>query len=92
MVSKDDIRHLGWLARLDLSDEELSKYESQIDRIIQHFDVLDSLTLDMLEPTYFMKSVRNLRLDQPKYYDANVLPRTRKRQDGFLKGPKGDVK
>lgn len=92
MVSKDDIRHLGWLARLDLSDEELSKYESQIDRIIQHFDVLDSLTLDMLEPTYFMKSVRNLRLDQPKDYDANVLPRTRKRQDGFLKGPKGDVK
>jgi hypothetical protein len=36
--------------------------------------------------------VRNLRLDQPKDYDANVLPRTRKRQDGYLKGPKGDVK
>ena len=47
MVSKDEIRHLGWLARLDLSEEELSKYESQIDRIIQHFDILDSLELDI---------------------------------------------
>ncbi|HZD35993.1 MAG TPA: Asp-tRNA(Asn)/Glu-tRNA(Gln) amidotransferase subunit GatC [Nitrososphaeraceae archaeon] len=92
MVSKDDIRHLGWLARLDLSDEELSKYESQVDRIIQHFDVLDSLTLDVLEPTYLTKSVRNLRMDEPKDYNKNVLPRTRKQKDGYLKGPKGDVK
>lgn len=92
MVSKDDIRHLGWLARLDLSDEELAKYESQVDRIIQHFDVLDKLTLEGLEPTYLTKSVRNLRLDEPKNYDENVLPRTRKQKDGYLKGPKGDVK
>ena len=87
MVSKDEIKHLGWLARLDLSEEELLKYESQIDRIIQHFDILD-----ILEPTYFTKSVRNLRLDQAKDFGENVLPKTRNRKDGYLKGPKSDVK
>jgi aspartyl-tRNA(Asn)/glutamyl-tRNA(Gln) amidotransferase subunit C len=92
MVSKDEIKHLGWLARLDLSEEELLKYESQIDRIIQHFDILDGLTLDILEPTYFTKSVRNLRLDQAKDFGENVLPKTRNRKDGYLKGPKSDVK
>jgi aspartyl-tRNA(Asn)/glutamyl-tRNA(Gln) amidotransferase subunit C len=92
MVSKDEIRHLGWLARLDLSDEELSKYESQIDRIIQQFDILDNLTLDILEPTFITKSVRDLRIDQPRDYDENIIPRTRKRKDGYLKGPKSDVK
>ena len=60
MVSKDEIRHLGWLARIELSEEEISKYESQIDRIIQHFDILDSLALDDLEPIYLKKSVRRL--------------------------------
>jgi aspartyl-tRNA(Asn)/glutamyl-tRNA(Gln) amidotransferase subunit C len=92
MVSKDEIRHLGWLARLDLSEEELSKYESQIDRIIQHFDILDSLELDIMEPTYLTKSVRNLRLDKAKDFGENVLPKTKNRKDGYLKGPKSDVK
>lgn len=92
MVSKDEIRHLGWLARLDLSEEELSKYETQIDQIIQYFDVLDGLDLDIMEPTYLAKSVRSLRLDQAKDFCGNVLPKERSRKNGYLKGPKSDVK
>jgi aspartyl-tRNA(Asn)/glutamyl-tRNA(Gln) amidotransferase subunit C len=92
MVSKDELKHLGWLARLDLSEEELLKYESQIDRIIQQFDILDRLTLDTLEPTHQTKSVRNLRIDEAKNFGENVLPKTRNRKDGYLKGPKSDVK
>ena len=56
MISKEEIKHLGWLARLELSDEELSKYEPQIDRIIQHFDILDGLPLDILG-TYLSNEV-----------------------------------
>lgn len=92
MVSKDELKHLGWLARLDLTEEELLKYESQIDRIIQQFDILDRLTLDTLEPTHQTKSVRNLRIDEAKNFGENVLPKTRYRKDGYLKGPKSDVK
>jgi aspartyl-tRNA(Asn)/glutamyl-tRNA(Gln) amidotransferase subunit C len=92
MVSKDELKHLGWLARLDLSEEELSKYETQIDQIIQHFDILDGLALDILEPTYLTKSVRNLRIDQAKDFGENVLPKARNRKNGYLKGPKSDVK
>ena len=92
MVSKDELKHLGWLARLDLTEEELLKYESQIDRIIQQFDILDRLTLDTLEPTHQPKSVRNLRIDEAKNFGENVLPKTRNRKDGYLKGPKSDVK
>jgi aspartyl-tRNA(Asn)/glutamyl-tRNA(Gln) amidotransferase subunit C len=92
MVSKDELKHLGWLARLDLTEEELLKYESQIDRIIQQFDILDRLTLDTLEPSHQTKSVRNLRIDEAKNFGENVLPKTRNRKDGYLKGPKSDVK
>jgi aspartyl-tRNA(Asn)/glutamyl-tRNA(Gln) amidotransferase subunit C len=92
MVTKDEIKHLGWLARLDLSEEELLKYEIQIDRIIKHFEILDGLTLDVLEPTYFTKSVRTLRKDQAQDFGESVLPNTRNRKDGYLKGPKSDVK
>lgn len=92
MVSKEEIKHLGWLARLDLSEEELTKYESQIDRIIHHFDILDGLALDIVEPALLTKSVRKLRIDQSKDFREKVLPQTRNRKDGYLKGPKSDVK
>lgn len=92
MVSKEDIKHLGWLARLDLSEEELVRYESQIDRIIHHFDILDGLELDVVEPDLQTKSVRTLRIDQSKDFGENILPQTRNRKDGYLKGPKSDVK
>lgn len=92
VVSKDEIKHLGWLARLDLSEEEVSKYEYQIDRIIQYFDKLDDVTLDNLEPNYVMKSVDDLRIDSAKKFNENVLPKTRNRKDGYLKGPRSDIK
>jgi aspartyl-tRNA(Asn)/glutamyl-tRNA(Gln) amidotransferase subunit C len=92
VVSKDEIKHLGWLARLDLSEEEVSKYEYQIDRIIQYFDKLDDVTLDNLEPNYAMKSVDDLRIDSAKKFNENVLPTTRNRKDGYLKGPRSDIK
>ena len=72
--------------------KSLSKYEPQIARIIQHFDILDGLPLDFLEPTYLTKSVRSLRIDQAKDFGENVLPKSRNRKDGYLKGPKSDVK
>jgi aspartyl/glutamyl-tRNA(Asn/Gln) amidotransferase C subunit len=92
MVSKEDIKYLGWLARLDLSEEELTRYESQIDRIIHHFDILDGLALDIVEPDLPTKSVRTLRTDQSKDFGENILPQTKNRNDGYLKGPKSDVK
>jgi Asp-tRNA(Asn)/Glu-tRNA(Gln) amidotransferase C subunit len=35
MVSKDEIKHLGWLSRLELTDKDLDRYVSQIDEIIE---------------------------------------------------------
>lgn len=91
MVSKDEIKHLGWLARLDLSEQELTKYESQVDRIIQYFDILDDVALE-LEPDYDKKCVRALRTDKAEDFGGNVLPKTRDKKDGYLKGPRTDVR
>jgi Asp-tRNA(Asn)/Glu-tRNA(Gln) amidotransferase C subunit len=36
MVSMEEIRHLGLLSKLELTDQELRKYESQIEEIIRY--------------------------------------------------------
>ena len=44
-ITKDQIRHLGWLSRIDLSDEELERNTGHIEEIITYLDKLDSIPL-----------------------------------------------
>jgi aspartyl-tRNA(Asn)/glutamyl-tRNA(Gln) amidotransferase subunit C len=52
MVSNDEIKHLGWLSRLELTDGEIIKYSYQIKEIIRYLDKLDSISLAEIEPLH----------------------------------------
>lgn len=87
MVSKEEIRHLGQLSKLELTDQELGKYQSQIEEIITYLDVLDSLSLNEIEPTPSTKKFSELRKDCLKAFEGNAL-NVKYRKDGFIKGPR----
>jgi aspartyl-tRNA(Asn)/glutamyl-tRNA(Gln) amidotransferase subunit C len=42
-VTKDDIRHVCRLARLDLSDQEMDRVGAELNRIMGHFQELQDL-------------------------------------------------
>jgi aspartyl-tRNA(Asn)/glutamyl-tRNA(Gln) amidotransferase subunit C len=88
MVSKDEIKHLGWLSRLELADKDLDRYVSQIDEIIRYFDKLATILLAASEPTSSMKKVSELREDNIHMFQGNPLEFFKNRKDGFVKGPK----
>jgi aspartyl/glutamyl-tRNA(Asn/Gln) amidotransferase C subunit len=50
MVSKETITYLCRLSKLEITEEELVKYELQIEEIIKYLDKLDSVTLSDIEP------------------------------------------
>jgi aspartyl-tRNA(Asn)/glutamyl-tRNA(Gln) amidotransferase subunit C len=87
MVTKDQVKHLGWLSRIDLSDSELERYTMQVEEIIKYLDKLDSIPLEKVEPIKAKKKFSDLRDDQPQEFagDAIVTPH---RKDGFVKGPR----
>ncbi len=70
MVSKDEIKHLGWLSRLELTDKDLDRYASQIDEIIRYFDKLDTVSLIGGEPASLMKKVSELREDNIHMFEG----------------------
>jgi Asp-tRNA(Asn)/Glu-tRNA(Gln) amidotransferase C subunit len=74
MVSNDEIKHLGWLSRLELADGEITRYASQIKEIIGYLDKLDSISL--------------AEIDNAVSFGADVLGLANKRKDGFVKGPR----
>ena len=88
MVSKEEIRHLGQLSKLELTDQELRKYESQIEEIIRYLDVLDRLSLDEIEPVQSTIKVSELRKDNVETFQGDALKNVRYRKDDFIKGPR----
>lgn len=87
MVTKDEVKHLGWLARIELSQEELDRYTKQVEDIIKYLDKLDTIPLEQVEPIVARKKFGDLRSDEPSSFDGDALG-TKYRKDGFVKGPR----
>ena len=88
MVSQDEIKHLGWLSRLELTEEELIKYTSQIEEIVRYLNKLDTISLAEIEPVRLKKKFSELRDDHAKDFKGDTLEVARNRKDGFVKGPR----
>ncbi len=50
-LSRDDVRHIALLARLELSAREEVEFTQQLDHILQHFEKLAALDTEAIEPT-----------------------------------------
>jgi aspartyl-tRNA(Asn)/glutamyl-tRNA(Gln) amidotransferase subunit C len=44
-ISKKQVKHLADLAMLDLTSEEVTKYVSQLEDILEYFQILDELDI-----------------------------------------------
>ena len=87
MVTKDQVKHLGWLARIQLSDAELDRYTAQIEGIIKYLDTLDTIPLEEVKPITVKKNFAELRVDESEKFEGDALG-TKYRKDGFVKGPR----
>jgi len=67
MSSPDlNVRHVARLARLALTDEEISTFEGQLGRVLEHIEHLKKLDVTDVEPTAHTSAVFNVvREDVP---------------------------
>ena len=59
-ISRDDVAKVAHLARLRLTDDELTTYTSQLDAILDHAADVEALELDDVEPTAHPVPLRNV--------------------------------
>ncbi len=90
-LSRKDVEHVAHLARLGLSDDELSRLEGQLNHILDQYAVLAQLDTDHIAPTAQTIEVENiLREDvvQPSLdRDAILANAPDKRGDYFVVPP-----
>ena len=66
-ISRHDVAHVAWLARLELSEEELERFTSQLADVLAHAADVEALNLDDVPATAHPYPVGNvLRDDVPE--------------------------
>lgn len=86
MNSRETIKYLCNLSKLEITEEELVKYELQIEGIIKYLDKLDSITLSDIEPISQERNSYQLREDNAKSSRTDLLEYTINKEGRFIKG------
>jgi len=89
-LSKKDVEHIAKLARLDLSEEEKSKYSSQLTKILDYIDQLQEVDVTGIEPTAQVTGLENVMREDtveewPKDEVESALAQAPSKEGKFIK-------
>jgi aspartyl-tRNA(Asn)/glutamyl-tRNA(Gln) amidotransferase subunit C len=59
-IERKEVEHVARLARLDLSEEEIEKFTSQLSAILEYMDKLNELDTTGIEPTSHILEFTNI--------------------------------
>jgi aspartyl-tRNA(Asn)/glutamyl-tRNA(Gln) amidotransferase subunit C len=82
------VKHLAWLSRLDLTNDEIEKYHIEIEKIIRYLDRLDSISLSDVEPRHNERRVSEFRDDIIYDNQMDLSKTTKYSKEGYVKGPR----
>jgi aspartyl-tRNA(Asn)/glutamyl-tRNA(Gln) amidotransferase subunit C len=82
------VKHLAWLSRLDLTNDEIEKYHTEIEKIIRYLDRLDSISLSDVEPRHYERRVSEFRDDIIYDNQMDLSKTTKYSKEGYVKGPR----
>jgi aspartyl-tRNA(Asn)/glutamyl-tRNA(Gln) amidotransferase subunit C len=72
MIDREQVVHVARLARLELSDDEVSRMATELSSVLDHIETIGELSLDDVAPTSHVVEIANaLREDVP----VECLPR-----------------
>ena len=87
-LDREAVLHIATLARVHLTDDEVAKLAEQLSGIIGHFDVLQRIDTEGVEPTAHTLPLRNVFADdvaRPSMRQEDVLELAPLTEDGYLR-------
>ncbi|MCP8311703.1 MAG: Asp-tRNA(Asn)/Glu-tRNA(Gln) amidotransferase subunit GatC [Candidatus Methylarchaceae archaeon HK01B] len=88
-LSKKEIEHIAWLARIELSKKEVNLFAHQLSDILTYFAKIDEVDTEDVPPSYHVLDLINvLRKDEikPSLEETfQTVPQTKGR---FVKAPR----
>lgn len=90
-ISKEEIKHIANLSRLNVSDDELEKYAMTLSNIVDMANEISKLNTDNVKPTaHILESVNVFRKDEvkPSYSRDKILTNAPTKEAGCISLPK----
>ena len=90
-ITEDEVKHIVNLARLALSEDELSMYRGQLNAIIGHVEQLNTLDTTGIEPTSHVLPITNVMREDvhmPPLSNHEALKNAPDPSDKFYRVPK----
>jgi aspartyl-tRNA(Asn)/glutamyl-tRNA(Gln) amidotransferase subunit C len=87
-LSYEQVRHIAWLARLGLSEEEVEKFSLQLSNILENFEILKQVDTSNVPPATHTISLQNVfRKDDvaESYSQAEILANAPKQEGNCFK-------
>ncbi len=90
-ITKEEVEHVAYLARLKFSEAEMELFTTQLNTILEYMDKLGELDTSRVEPTFHAVARTNvLREDQvqPSLPQERTLQNAPDGDRGFFQVPK----
>ncbi|MCS7163775.1 MAG: Asp-tRNA(Asn)/Glu-tRNA(Gln) amidotransferase subunit GatC [Thermodesulfovibrio sp.] len=90
-ISKEQVRHIAMLSRLELSEKEIELYQEQLSRILDYVEKLNEIDTTSVEPTSHVIELKNVfREDEvkPSLSRDEALRNAPDSTDKFFRVPK----
>ena len=90
-ITKDIIRHVAAVARLELSEKEIAEFLPQLKDVLAVFSKISEVNTDNVKESFHPVELKNrMREDIPKepLTQEQSLKNTEHKKDGYFKGPK----
>jgi len=83
------VKKVATLARINLTDEEIKKFTSQLSDVLDAFKTLDEIGTTDIKPAFHPQEIKNIwRDDSVKEYEWNPLKNTEHKEGKYFRGPK----
>ena len=91
MKAEFDVRYTAGLARLNLSEEEIAKFQSQLSQVLEYVEELKGVDVSQVEPTAHANPVFNVvREDESRvgFTPQEALANAPRQANGLFAVPK----
>jgi len=90
-ISKKEVEHIAWLARIELSEEEKALFTEQFNEILDYFEKIDEVETEEVSPTYHVLDLVNVYREDEVLSSLSIeeaLKNAPKKEKQFLKAPR----
>lgn len=84
-ISKEEVKHIAMLSRLELDEKEIELYQDQLSRILEYVEKLNEIDTTQIEPTSHVIELSNV-------FREDVVKKSMPRDEALKNAPQSTDK